>query len=175
MGQGVLRQLLEQNPGLDGDGEVLQVIVQDAVHPGGDQHHPAVQRDAAPHQARAGAPGGDGDVVVVAQLHHGSSLLRGEDFHRRLRHVDAVDGHFVPPVVGVYVLAGGNPAGGDGLQLGKDLLGDRFIGCHSGRPPLRMKTSRQGCALPGMVSGCILSWENGTQAFWHRMQILSIR
>src|SRR5699024_12642620 len=51
--------LLEEDTGLNGDGEVLQVIIEDLIHPHGTQHHAAAHGGAAAHQTGTGAPGGD--------------------------------------------------------------------------------------------------------------------
>ena len=135
VGQSVLRQLLEQNPGLDCDREIFQVISQNPVHAGGAEDHASKNRDAAAHQPCASAPGGDGDVVCIAEFHHRRSLFRGENFHGSLGGMDPVDGHFIPTVVGIDLTAGSDPAGDNGFQLCQELLGDRLIGSHNGQPP----------------------------------------
>ena len=135
MGQGVLRQLLEENTGLDGHGVVVQVIAQDLVHFGGGDDHAAHHGHTATHQPCARTAGGDGDVVFIAQLHHGGNFLRGQGIHRRLRHAGAIDGHFVPAVVGVHVVPEIDPSGGDFFQLFYDLFGHRLIASHTHNPP----------------------------------------
>src|SRR5262249_17361646 len=69
--------------GLD-DGEAVAVIdLEDALHAGQGDDHAAANGQAAAGEAGAGAAGEEGDVQVVADLHHPDDLLGagGEDHH----------------------------------------------------------------------------------------------
>src|SRR5699024_8092564 len=105
-------------------------IAQDLVHPHGAQHHAAAHGGAATHQTGAGAAGGDGDVVVVADLDDAGHLFGGEHVNGHLRHLHAVDGRFVPGVVRIDVGPHHDAAGYHLLQLSDDFRRDRIVRCH---------------------------------------------
>ena len=130
MGQGVVRQVLEEHAGLNGDREVVQVIGQDLVHLGGADDHAPADGGAAAHQAGTGAPGGDGDIVLITHLHDTGHLFGGEGVDGHLGHPGAVDGHLVPGVVGVDLFADHHPARDYLFQFRNDFRCDRIVLSH---------------------------------------------
>ena len=141
---GVLRQVVEQHARLDPDHHVLGVVGEDLVHLGGGQNHAAVDGHRAASEAGAGAPGGDGHPVLVAQLHDGGHLLGGQALRHHLGHGLAVDGHFVVGKVLVDVPVHADPAGHGGLQGLNQLGGDLVVLAHK-NAPLYLITSHRIC------------------------------
>ena len=130
--EGVRREILQQDAGLDAHDEIVHVIVQDLVHSARAEHDAARERHAAADETRARAAAGDGDPVFIADLHDLGDFLRRFHVHRDLGEVLAVDRHLVMAVVRVDSLARGKPLfADDSLEPVGDLRGDFIIGCHA--------------------------------------------
>ena len=130
--EGVGREILQQDAGLDAHDEIVHVIVQDLVHPARAEHHAARERHAAADETGARAAAGDGDLVVVADLHDLRHFLGRFHVHGDLGEVFAVDRHFVVAVVRVDLFPRGETLiADDSLQLLGNLRCDFVVGCHA--------------------------------------------
>ena len=78
-------KLHQKHTGLDGDGKVVGIQLQDFVHFGGLQQNAAVDGHRSAHQAGAAAPDGDGNDPLPGQLHNGGDLFFGLHPHQNLR------------------------------------------------------------------------------------------
>lgn len=130
MGQCIFGQLLEQDAGLNGYGEIFQIIGEDPVHLGGADDHTSADRRTAAHQAGSGSPGGDRDTVFITDFKDARHLLGGENVDGDFRHLDTVDGHFIPGIVRVDAAASDDPTGDDFGKLVNNCRGYWIVICH---------------------------------------------
>lgn len=135
LSQGVLGQIIQQYTGLNTDHEVFVVIFQNLLHAHGAQHHAAGDGSTAAHQAGARAAGGDGDIVLVADLHDAGDFLSAQHVDGHLGHFCAIDGHLVTGVVGVDVPAHDHAIAGHLFQFCNDLGSNLVVSCHNSIPP----------------------------------------
>ena len=143
----VVSQLLEKDAGLDGHGEVVEVIAQDLFHLGGVDQHAAEHRDASARQAGSCASGGHRDQVVVADLHDRCDLFRAGRHKKNVRAVLSVDRHFIVGVIFVDLFSRQDVTRSSLLQLFDDFRSQSIVCCHSFSSLLFFSGST---ALPGI-------------------------
>lgn len=130
MVQSVLGQGIQQHTGLYPHIHVLFVIAQDLFHPGGAQHQAPLDRSGASGQTGAGAPDGNRDVMLVAQLHDGSDFFRTFHINGGFRHADAVNGHVIMGIVRVDVFPGNHALSGNLPQSFQNFRCNRLVFDH---------------------------------------------
>ena len=80
-------QFHQQHTGLDGDGKILFVQLQDFVHAGGFQQNASVKGNGCAHKAGTAAADGDGNVFLIGQLHDGGDFFGAADTDQNFRHL----------------------------------------------------------------------------------------
>ena len=95
----IRREIAEPYADLSMDAEVLHIVAEDLVHARRADNDAAAERNRAADKAGARAARGDGDEVLVAELHNGRDLFSALHLAYRFGEALAVDGHFVVAVV----------------------------------------------------------------------------
>jgi hypothetical protein len=92
---GRLGDLRRDDTGLHGDGEIVRIQFENAVHLLEGQHDAVMQWNRAAGKSRSGTPGCDGNTPLVRQGKNGCHMLRRFRKNHHLRHVLAVP---IPPI-----------------------------------------------------------------------------
>jgi hypothetical protein len=128
-------ELVELHAGLDHGDVVVLVDLEDVVHPLERHHDAAGLGDAGARHARARAPGGDRDAVLVGGAQDRRHLVGGRRQHHRRRDLG---GRGQGLVVAVVVLDGVAAEDVRRPHQGSEPLGDLgvvgYVGCHAASP-----------------------------------------
>ena len=101
----VRREVTQQNAGLSVNDEIFHVVGDNLIHALRGEDDAAVYRYASAHEAGSRAAHGHGYFVRVAKAHYRGDLFCALREAHRLRHIFAVDGHFVVRVLLLHLLA----------------------------------------------------------------------
>ena len=95
----IRRKVAESYADLSMDAEVLHIVAEDLVHARRADNDAAVQCDRAADKTGARAARGNGDEVLIAELHDRRDLFGALHLAYRFGEALAVDGHFIVAVV----------------------------------------------------------------------------
>ena len=99
MSLSIRREIAEPYADLSMNAEVLHIVAEDLVHARRADNYAAVQCDRAADKAGARAARGNGDEVLIAELHDRRDLFGALHLAYRFGEALAVDGHFIVAVV----------------------------------------------------------------------------
>ena len=95
----IRREIAEPYADLSMNAEVLHIVAEDLVHARRADNYAAVQCDRSADKAGARAARGNGDEVLIAELHDRRDLFGALHLAYRFGEALAVDGHFIVAVV----------------------------------------------------------------------------
>ena len=101
----IRREIAEPYADLSMNAEVLHIVAEDLVHARRADNYAAVQCDRAADKAGARAARGNGDEVLIAELHDRRDLFGALHLAYRFGVALAVDGHFVVAEVVLHRIA----------------------------------------------------------------------
>ena len=96
---GIGSQIAESDTDLGMYAEVLHIVAEDLVHAGSADDNAADKGNGAADESGTGTTRGDGDAVLVAELHDSCNFLGAFDLAYSLGESLAVNGHFIVAIV----------------------------------------------------------------------------
>ena len=95
----ISRKITEQHARLDMNTEIVHIVFEDAVHFFSRNYDSTIHRYTAAHKSCSGSPNCSGDLCFIAHLQDSRYFFCRLNQAQRIRHMFAIDRHFIMPVV----------------------------------------------------------------------------